>query len=1176
MLPLLANGLHKTQAQQYKLDTIVFHGDPAKYINLVFLGDGFQTAELNDYLENARKLNNYLFSISPFSEYGNFFNVFAISVASPQSGASHPGTATDEPPAGSHPVVSVNTAFNSTFDYAAIHRLLVPQNNTEIFNVLTNNTPFYDQVLMLVNSTYYGGSGSPNLATSSLNTSSYEVLVHEMGHSFGGLADEYYAGDMYAVEAPNMTQESNPNLVKWKDWIGVNGVGVYQHCCGDNSAQWYKPHQACKMQSLGAPFCPVCKEEIIKKIYDYVPSMYSYSPSAQSTIDYCAAPVTFKLQLNIPNPNTLKITWRLNGTVIATNIDSLTIQASQLNSNNNILSAVVLDTTAMVRSNSHIINHTDSVSWTINNSIKVPALTATGPTTFCEGKSVTLRSDAANGNRWYKDGVLLTDSTSSTLVARESGSYVVKTRVNNCESTASNAINVTTTSNPVPVVTSSSGSLCSAQSIVLTTVAATGNIYQWKRGGTIIAGATSASYTTSVSGLYTVLVSDADGCSATSQGLNVTIGNPPPAAIAAAGPTSFCAGKSVLLKATLGSGYSYQWLKSGAIIAGATSSNYIADATGIFTVRITNADGCSSSAPATKVTVNAPPVATAIAGGSLTFCAGNNVLLRATQGSGYTYQWKNNGIKIDGQTSSNFTATATGIYSVEITNAPGCSATSSSFNVTVNSIPVATITPNGPLTFCSGKNVILRASTGTGYAYQWKRGGTNIAGANGFTYTATTTGTYSVIVTNVSGCVVTSAATTVVVNPLPFATITPAGPLSFCSGQNVLIKANTGTAYTYQWKKAGIDITENGTGANYTASASGAYAVEVTNSYGCSVTSASSTVTVNNVPLASIAAAGPTTFCPGKSVLLKATSGTGYSYKWKRSGVVLSGQTLSTYVAEVTGVYSAEVTNSNGCSTNSEGISVTVTSVPPASIAAAGPTTFCDGKSVLLKATVGTGFTYQWKKDANNIPGQTSSTLTANATGLFSVVITNAQGCPTISAGTSVTVNPVPLATITPSGPLTIPQGTSVLLNAPTETGYTYQWKKNGIAINGAVSASYSATVSGIYSVVVINASLCEATSPQVQVTVTSVRPITKSNTTPRVYPNPIVRGEFLNLDRNLSNAQNVMKVTVTDVAGRIVFSRFLKPDEKQIPIPGNSGVYHVEILWGLNDRRVFRIIKVE
>ncbi len=1173
---LFSTGHFYLRAQSFKLDTIVYKGDPAHYINLVFLGDGFQTAQLPSYLENVRKLNNYVFSISPFAEYSNFFNVFAISVPSSESGANHPGTATDESSSGNQPVLSVNTAFNSTFDYAAIHRLLVPQNFAAIYDVLNKSLPFYDQVFMLVNSTYYGGSGSPNLATSSLNISSFDVLVHEIGHSFGNLADEYYAGDNYAGEAVNMTQESNPALVKWKDWIGVDGVGVYQHCCGGNSAQWYKPHQSCKMQMLSSPFCAVCKERIIEKIYDLVPSLSSFEPPAQNTIDYCAAPVTFKLNVNKPIPNTLKITWRLNGTVVASNIDSLFISAGQLNSNSNTLSAIVIDTTPMVRAQSHYINHSDTVTWNISNPVKIPNVTAAGPTTFCEGKSVTLRSDALSGNQWYKDGVPVTDSIAATFVARESGSYIVKTKVNDCESGASNAVNVIRISNPSPVVSASSTSLCMGQSVVLTTTAGAGNIYQWKKDNINVPAATGPNYSASVPGVYSVFVITPEGCSATSSGVTVTTGLPPLATIAAAGPTTFCAGKSVLLKATVGSGYTYQWRKSGVVLVGATSSDYVAGTNGVFTVQVTNAGGCSATSAAINVTVNPVPTATVAAGGPLTFCAGKSVLLKATLGAGYSYQWKKGGVKLQGQTSSNFTATETGIYSVEVNNASGCSLVSSSFNVAVNSLPLATITPNGPSTFCSGKNVILRANTGTGYTHQWKRGGANIAGATAFTYTATTTGTYTVIVTNASGCFVVSPATTVVINPLPIATITPVGSLTFCVGKNVLLRANTGTAYTYQWKKAGINVADNGAQANYAASVSGIYSVAVTNTYGCSVSSAGVTVSVNNAPLATIAAAGPTTFCAGKNVLLKAIAGTGYTYKWRRLGVILAGQTLSTYLADATGVYSVEVTNVAGCSTVSAGIAVTSTPAPTATLVAAGPTTFCAGKTVLLKAIVGTGYTYQWKKDGNNIPAQTSSTLTANATGLYTVVVTNAQGCPTASAGINVTVNPAPLGTITATGPLTFPQGGNVVLNASMGTGYTYQWKRDGVPINGATTSNYSATLGGSYTVVITNSNLCQASTQPVQVTVTSERAITKSTTYLNVYPNPVYRDGYLTIEGSLSDADKGILVTISDVTGRMIHSRFLKPGEKKLRIPGASGVYMVEIRWGPIERRVFRIIKIE
>jgi len=126
------------------------------------------------------------------------------------------------------------------------------------------------------------------------------------------------------------------------------------------------------------------------------------------------------------------------------------------------------------------------------------------------------------------------------------------------------------------------------------------------------------------------------------------------------------------------------------------------------------------------------------------------------------------------------------------------------------------------------------------------------------------------------------------------------------------------------------------------------------------------------------------------------------------------------------------------------------------------------------------------------------------------------------------------------------------------------------------VSVSYPATASGNYSVVVTDANLCEASSQQVQVTVTAGRAITKSNTFLEVYPNPIVRGEFLNVHRNLNNANNVLRVTVTDISGRLVCWRLLKPDERKFLIPGKAGVYHIEIIWGVNERRVFKIIKIE
>ena len=100
---------------------------------------------------------------------------------------------------------------------------------------LAKNFPNYDQVCILANTPYYGGSGG-SYATTTLNTASNEIYAHEIGHSFAALSDEYYAGDGYAGERVNMTKETNPLLVKWKNWMNINGIGIYQHCCGGNSA----------------------------------------------------------------------------------------------------------------------------------------------------------------------------------------------------------------------------------------------------------------------------------------------------------------------------------------------------------------------------------------------------------------------------------------------------------------------------------------------------------------------------------------------------------------------------------------------------------------------------------------------------------------------------------------------------------------------------------------------------------------------------------------------------------------------------------------------------------------------------------------------------------------------------------------------------------------------------
>jgi IgA Peptidase M64 len=490
-------------AQTFQVDTILYNGNSSKFINLVFMSEGFMTSQLTSFITNTQSLTNYFFNITPFKEYKNYFNVFAIRVNSVESGADHPGTASDEGSSGGQPVATVSTYFNSTFDYGSIHRLLVCTNSSAINSVVTANFPLYDQKVLLVNSTYYGGSGGSN-ATSSLHTSAFEILVHEIGHSFAALADEYYAGDIYFGEKPNMTQQTNPLLVKWKNWIGYNGVGIHQYCCGGNSALWYKPHTNCKMQYLGPPFCAVCSETIVERVHTLFGTPVNASLPVASSVSFCSQPLSFKLTNIKPIPNTLKVRWKLNGTYILNNVDSITINGVQLLSGSNTLIAEVLDTNALTRSDTHPTTHLYNRTWTITKNL--PAISASGSTAICQGNSVTLNASGATSYLWN------TGATTASISASSAGSYSVTGTVAGC-SNVSNSLSVTV--NPLPVaIASNSSPVCTGGTLSLSSGG--GINYSWTGPQSFTSNQQNPvinNINIADTGNYTVIVTDANGCS---------------------------------------------------------------------------------------------------------------------------------------------------------------------------------------------------------------------------------------------------------------------------------------------------------------------------------------------------------------------------------------------------------------------------------------------------------------------------------------------------------------------------------------------------------------------------------------------------------------------------------------------------------------------------------------
>lgn len=335
-------------SQTFRVDTIQYQGDTDYYINLVMLGDGFLESDLATFRSYAETYLTELFTVDPYSRYKNFFNTFSISVPSNEQGAA------------ANPDNLIDNYFGSTFNYAGIERLLVPTNNAAVTNVLASNLPEFDQVFMLVNSPTYGGSGGW-VATASLHIDSKEIAIHELGHSFADLKDEYWAGAQYAAEGKNMTQETDLQKLKWRNWHGDEEIGLYAHA---ESPSWYRPHEYCLMRYLGEILCAVCRQGTIESIYDLAPPVKEYAPSA-SDIDLPSDSVVFKLDLTFPEPNTLHRTWHLNGSLIGEDVDSVVVRATDLGSGVNTVLATVTDISAWLRPLDSETFHQTEVEWNV-------------------------------------------------------------------------------------------------------------------------------------------------------------------------------------------------------------------------------------------------------------------------------------------------------------------------------------------------------------------------------------------------------------------------------------------------------------------------------------------------------------------------------------------------------------------------------------------------------------------------------------------------------------------------------------------------------------------------------------------------------------------------------------------------------------------------------------------
>ena len=196
--------------------TIEKHGDPADKVDFLILGDGYTAAERGKFEKDAKRLAEILFSVSPFKERRSDFNVWGLCPPSEESGISRPSTG-----------IHRRSRVGATYDAFGSERYVLTFDNRS-FRDVASFAP-YEYIEILTNTRTYGGGGIFNLYSTVAADSLWSpyVFVHEFGHHFAGLADEYYTSDVaYGPAAdrlepwePNVTALQDPKSFKWKDLV---------------------------------------------------------------------------------------------------------------------------------------------------------------------------------------------------------------------------------------------------------------------------------------------------------------------------------------------------------------------------------------------------------------------------------------------------------------------------------------------------------------------------------------------------------------------------------------------------------------------------------------------------------------------------------------------------------------------------------------------------------------------------------------------------------------------------------------------------------------------------------------------------------------------------------------------------------------------------------------------
>jgi hypothetical protein len=657
-----------------------------------------------------------------------------------------------------------------------------------------------------------------------------------------------------------------------------------------------------------------------------------------------------------------------------------------------------------------------------------PVIAAMGSTTFCQGDSVRLELQNSPGTitGWKLNNVTIPQTANKTFIyAKTSGNYTIVTSTTNgaggtCQQTSA----------PIAVTMNTGASItgnatgCTGDSVLLTTTAASS--YTWYRNGVAIIGGNTQSIYVKLSGNYHV-VSTGLACN-TSAVKTVTFYPKATVAVTPAGTLNMCSGNAITLTASGTNITSYSWYRNNAVMPGGNTASITVTKNGSYKCIVANVLGCTKTSNTVQIVI---PSATALPVTSLVLQPDTNGIdayvttafgLTSTNYGSAQFLEISNWYK-------HFRTAERALMKFDLSMLPaGTKIVSASLKLYADTFKVY----NNTAQTLFVKRVIVPWGEHTLTYYQ-PHDSTDFQYASVTSASITSKSYVNIAITDLvkhwitlpaqnygmmlhmnefgqqpswlriasSDYTVNSKRPKLTVS-YNYAKIDAGGPLNLCTGGSVTFTTNTGT-YNYQWYKNGLPVA-GATTVNYTATTPGIYKVVISNSAGCSVTSAERTVTQNAAPVAAISPSGSASFCYNSSLILTADSIAGYtSFQWKRNNIVIAGATLRKYTATQAGTYSVTVTNNCGATATASVVCTVITNPAPF-FTASGPLTFCNGQSVTFTANTFAGVTYQWRKNSVDIAGATAQNYVATTAGSYAVRET-ANGCSRTSGSVTVTVN---------------------------------------------------------------------------------------------------------------------------------------------------------------------------